>query len=211
MVLNFIFILNSIYQNPTLAYNLNLTLVFVFIPGFFLFYFKKNKFLLLLYPKHVITLSEYTLACYTLNTHLSLSDDNAIVAELMTRPNLLNQVQEAQKNDEKISVIVCQNRMGKETEFSVNGDGFLYYRDRVCVPNDSELKKSILNEAHNGSFTIHPGSMKMYQDLKTSYWWSRMKKYVSGFVTKCMVCQRVKAKHQVLSGLLQPIRIPEWK
>ena len=52
---------------------------------------------------------------------------------------------------------------------------------------------------------------KMYQDLKTSYWWSKMKKDVSDFVTKCMVCQKVKAEHQITSGLLQPIRIPEWK
>ena len=52
--------------------------------------------------------------------------------------------------------------MEKETEFSVHENGFLYYKDRVCVPNDSELKKSILEEAHSGSFDIHPGSMKMY-------------------------------------------------
>ena len=58
---------------------------------------------------------------------------------------------------------------------------------------------------------MHPGSTKMYQDLKTSYWWSGMKGDVSEFVTKCMVCQKVKAEHQVPSGLLQPIRIPEWK
>ena len=51
----------------------------------------------------------------------------------------------------------------------------------------------------------------MYQDLKTSYWWSEMKKDVLDFVTKCMVCQRVKAELQVPSGLLQSIRIPEWK
>ena len=38
-----------------------------------------------------------------------------------------------------------------------------------------------------------------------------MKRDVSGFVTKCMVCQKVKVEHQVPSGLLQPIRIPEWK
>ena len=31
-------------------------------------------------------------------------------------------------------------------------DGSLYYKDRVCVPNDSELKKSILEEAHSGFF-----------------------------------------------------------
>ena len=58
---------------------------------------------------------------------------------------------------------------------------------------------------------MHPGSMKMYQDLKTSYWWSNMKRYVSEFVTKCMVCQKVKVEHQVPSGLLQSIKIPEWK
>ena len=90
-------------------------------------------------------------------------------------------------------------------------DEFFNYRDQVCVPNDDELKKSILEEAHNGSFSMHPSSTKMYQDLKTSYWWFGMKRYVSEFVTKCMVCQKVKEKYQVPSRLLQLIKIPEWK
>ena len=120
---------------------------------------------------------------------------------------MLNRVLEAQKNDEKISTIVSQIGEGKETEFSVNEDGSLYYKDRVCVPSDNELKKSILEEAH----AMHPGSTKMYQDLKVSYWWSGIFRDVSEFVTKCMVCQKVKAEHQVPSGLLQLIRIPEWK
>ena len=51
----------------------------------------------------------------------------------------------------------------------------------------------------------------MYQDLKVSFWWSGMKRNVSEFVTKFLVCQKVKAEHQVSSRLLQPIRIPEWK
>ena len=38
-----------------------------------------------------------------------------------------------------------------------------------------------------------------------------MKRDVSEFLTKCIVCQKVKAEHQVPSELLQPIRIPEWK
>ena len=58
---------------------------------------------------------------------------------------------------------------------------------------------------------MHPGSTKMYQDLKVSYWWSRMKRDVSEFVTTCMVCQKVKEEYQVPSRLLQPIIIPEWK
>ena len=48
-------------------------------------------------------------------------------------------------------------------------DGSLYYKDRVCIPSDSELKKAILEEAHNGFFAMHLGSTKMYQDLKVSY------------------------------------------
>ena len=97
-----------------------------------------------------------------LNAHLSLLDDDAIVAELIAKPDLLNRVLEAQNNDEKIYTIVSQNREGKEIEFSVNENESLYYRDRVCVPNDDELKKSILKEAHSGSFAMHPISTKMY-------------------------------------------------
>ena len=137
-----------------------------------------------------------------LNAYLSLSDDRTVVVELIAKPNMLNRVLEKQKNDEKISAIVKQIEDGKETEFEVKKDGFLYYNDRVCVPDNNDLRKVILEEAHSGSFAIHPGSTKMYQDLKVSFWWSRMKRDVSEFVTQCLVCQRVKAEHQVPSGLL---------
>ena len=146
-----------------------------------------------------------------LNAHLSLSDNDAMAEKLIAKLNLLNIMIEAQKNDEKISAIMNLSREGKETKFTVNEDGFVYYRDRVCVTNDEELKKSILEEAYSGSFAMHPGSTKMYQDLKTLYWWFGMKIHVSEFVTKCMVCQKVKVEHQVLLGLLRPIQIPEWK
>ena len=79
-----------------------------------------------------------------LNAHFSLSEDSAIVVEFMARPNLLNEVQDAYKSDEKISTIISQNREGKETEFSVNEDGYLYYRHRVCVSNDDEFKNPFL-------------------------------------------------------------------
>ena len=112
----------------------------------------------------------------TLNAHLSLTDDGTIVIELIARPSLLNRVLEAQRKDEKIDVIVSQIGNGKEIEFIVNEDGVLYYKDRVCVPDDNDLRKAILEEEHSGFFAIHPGSIKMYQDLKMSFWWSGMKK-----------------------------------
>ena len=113
-----------------------------------------------------------------LNAHLSLSDGGTVVAELIARPNLLNRVLEAQEKDEKIYATMKQIEDGKEIEFEVKGDRSLYYKDRVFVPNDCELKKAILDEAHSGSFAIHPGSTKMYQDLKMSFWWSEMKRDV---------------------------------
>ena len=58
-----------------------------------------------------------------LNAHLSLTEDGTVVTELIARPSLLNQVQEAQKKDEKIAAIVSQIGNGKEIEFTVNEDG----------------------------------------------------------------------------------------
>ena len=65
----------------------------------------------------------------------------------------------------KISAIRNQIGDGKETEFTVNENGVLYYKDRVCVPDDNDLRKGILDRAHSGSFAIHPGSTKMYPNL----------------------------------------------
>ena len=114
-----------------------------------------------------------------LNAHFSLTDDGKVVTKLIARPSLLNRVLEAQKKDEKITTIVSQIGNGKEIEFKVNEDGVLYYKDWVYVPDDNDLRKAILEEAHSGSFAIHPGSTKMYQDLKMTFWWSGMKRDVS--------------------------------
>ena len=116
------------------------------------------------------TLSRKTMQTLrTLNAHLSLTDDGTVMIEVIARPSLLNRVLEAQRKDEKISIIVSQIRNGKEIEFTVNEDGVLYYKDRVCVPDDNDLRKSILEEAHGRSFAIYLGSTKMYQDLKMSF------------------------------------------
>ena len=75
----------------------------------------------------------------------------------------------------------------------------------------SELKNEILHDAHNSRYLIHPGSTKMYQDLKQNIWWPNMKREIAEWVSRCDTCQRVKAEHQRPSGLLQPLEIPEWK
>ncbi|WVZ80254.1 hypothetical protein U9M48_027746 [Paspalum notatum var. saurae] len=74
-----------------------------------------------------------------------------------------------------------------------------------------ELRKKILDEAHTSLFTMHPGSNKMYQNLKQKFWWTRMKREIAKFVSECDVCQRVKADHLKPAGMLQPLAVPTWK
>ncbi|GKC49265.1 putative reverse transcriptase domain-containing protein [Tanacetum coccineum] len=62
--------------------------------------------------------------------------------------------------------------------------------------------------SHKSKYSIHPGSNKMYQDLKLLYWWPNMKVDIAMYVTKCLTCAKVKAEHQKPSGLLQQLEIP---
>ncbi|GAU51456.1 hypothetical protein TSUD_413530 [Trifolium subterraneum] len=78
-----------------------------------------------------------------------------------------------------------QRRIGKP-EFTVADDGVIQFGNRICVPNDADLKRSILEEAHKSGFSIHPGSTKMYHDLKKSYWWPNMKTEIAEFVSRCI-------------------------
>jgi hypothetical protein len=79
------------------------------------------------------------------------------------------------------------------------------------VPDIPEIKQLILKEAHKTPYSIHPGSIKMYMDLKELFWWNNMKREIAKFVSECHTCQRVKAEHQSPAGLMQPLDIPEWK
>jgi hypothetical protein len=80
-----------------------------------------------------------------------------------------------------------------------------------CGPIDSEIKKIIPDEAHQSKFSIHPGSTKMYQDLKQNFWWSNMKADIAKYVAECYTCHRMKASHLKSVGVLQPLSIPMWK
>ena len=77
------------------------------------------------------------------------------------------------------------------------------------MPEVDHLREKILNEAHDSAYSIHPGSTKMYQDLKERYWWYGMKRDVEAHVEICDVCQRVKAEHRRPARLLQPLKVPE--
>ncbi|GJS14382.1 putative reverse transcriptase domain-containing protein [Tanacetum coccineum] len=69
----------------------------------------------------------------------------------------------------------------------------------------------VMHESHKSKYSIHPGSDKMYQDLKQLYWWPNMKADIATYVSKYLTCSKVKAEHQKPSGLLVQPEIPKWK
>jgi hypothetical protein len=136
---------------------------------------------------------------------------NTEVIEMEVDSMLEQDIQKGQLEDAKIQEIKEQIKEDKAPGFSIDDQGTLWYKKCICVPEIKEIRESILREAHDSSYSIHPGSTKMYHDLKNRYWWYGMKRAIAEYVALCDNCQRVKAERQRPVGLLQPLKIAEWK
>jgi hypothetical protein len=139
--------------------------------------------------------------------NLAIVNDTTVAMEL--EPTLEAKIQKGQLEDAKLKEIRQLIKDNKTSAFLEDSRGTLWLGKRICVPNLRHLKELILREAHDSVYSIHPGSTKMYKDLKTCYWWYSMKRDIMKYVSLCDTCQRVKAEHQRPAGLLQPMRIPE--
>ncbi|GJW99883.1 putative reverse transcriptase domain-containing protein [Tanacetum coccineum] len=113
----------------------------------------------------------------------------------------------------KANVVVDALRLqrGLDELIERRSDGALYYLDQIWVPLKGDVRTLIMDEAHKSKYSVHLGSDKMYYDLKDRYWWPGMKKDIVVYVSRCLTCLKVKAKHQRPSSLLQQPEIPNWK
>ncbi|KAJ0482269.1 putative nucleotidyltransferase, Ribonuclease H [Helianthus annuus] len=131
--------------------------------------------------------------------------------EMIIQTDLSSRVRVAQQEALKERNLAEEYLRGMEKLLVPNKEGTLCFEKRIWVPLFGGLRKVIFNEAHKSRYSIHPGSDKMYQDLKNYYWWPRMKGDVAVYVSKCLTCAKVKAEYQKPSGLLQQPEIPKWK
>nr|GEW31663.1 retrotransposable element Tf2 [Tanacetum cinerariifolium] len=118
---------------------------------------------------------------------------------------------EAQSEASKNTNTPTEMLKGLDKQLERKEDGGLYLAERIWVPVYGNLRTLIMNEAHATRYSIYPGADKIYYDLRGLYWWPRMKKDISMYVSKCLTCSKVKAEHQKPSVLLQQPKIPEWK
>jgi hypothetical protein len=138
-----------------------------------------------------------------------LNSMRGVTVEL--EPTLEQEIKEAQKNDEQINEIRQLILEGRGKDFREDAEGVVWFKDHLCVPNVQSIWELILKEAHETVYSIHPGSEKMYQDLKKKFWWYEMKREIVEHIAMCDSCRRIKAEHQKPAGLLQPLQIPQWK
>ena len=147
----------------------------------------------------------------SLGVRLELTDNGALLTTFHVRPILIDRVRELQTQDSTMIELKKEVESEQLKGFSVRADGTLMMGHILCVPNVGELKKEIMEEAHSSAYAMHPGNTKMYHTLREHYWWRGMKKDVAEFISRCLICQQVKAEHQRPAGLLQSLPIPQWK
>ncbi|XP_024021920.1 uncharacterized protein LOC112091761 [Morus notabilis] len=133
------------------------------------------------------------------------------LSSLTLKPTIIEHMKDSQELDSTLVRLRKEVLEGKETRFSLLEDVILYHKGKIYVPDNEEIRKQILSEAYETSYSVHLGTTKMYKNLKKGFWWPGMKKYMAEFMSKCLNCLKVKAEHQCPAGELQKIDMSEWK
>jgi hypothetical protein len=108
--------------------------------------------------------------------------------ELVIEHVLEQKIRKGQLIDDKIKEIVRNIPKGKALGFYLDDKGTLWFGKQLCVPEDKAIREVILCEAHESAYSIHPGSTKMYIDLKEKYWWYGFQRDVAEYVALCDTC-----------------------
>ena len=87
------------------------------------------------------------------------------LAAIVAEPSIIKETKKMQNEDLKLKKI--QEGIEEGSEFSFQ-DGVLKFRSRLCIPNNEELKRKIMDQGHKSRLAIHLGQTKMYKDLKRS-------------------------------------------
>ena len=86
-------------------------------------------------------------------------------------------------------------------------DGLVYYKGRIYVPPDDDLKREVLKQCHDEPTSGHPGIHGTYEQVERHYWWPSMRTFVKRYVQGCDTCGR-KKRHPHPKATTQPLEVP---
>nr|GEX32731.1 putative reverse transcriptase domain-containing protein [Tanacetum cinerariifolium] len=138
-----------------------------------------------------------------------LRDYDSLVMTI--RLELPKQILSAQSKAKKEENFINKDLQGMINKLEPRANETLCLNNQSWIPCFGDLRALIMHESHKSKYSIHPGSDKMYQDLKKLYWWPNIKVEITTDVSKCLTCAKVKIEYQKLSGLLVQPEIPQWK
>jgi hypothetical protein len=96
----------------------------------------------------------------------------------------------AQRTDVGMGHLRQRMEWREAQSFRQDADGVLWFNDCLMVPKDFELHCKIMDEAHCSRYSIHPGTNKMYEDLKKNFWWTRMKREIAKYQSRSFETRR---------------------
>ncbi|WMV09367.1 hypothetical protein MTR67_002752 [Solanum verrucosum] len=127
---------------------------------------------------------------------LGISERGGVLASIVVRATFIEEIKAKKFEDENLEELRKKTAIGKAQETTLDAEGVLNFKGRICVPKVYDLIEKVLAESHGSRYSIHPGVTKMYKDLKRIYWWSGIKKDIEEFVVKCQNCEQVNYEHQ---------------
>lgn len=96
----------------------------------------------------------------------------------MFQQNLVDKFKTSQENDLGMVWLIEEIKEKGESGFSIFQDEVLMFRDRLCVPNDNDIKRTILEEAYRSPYIVYLGNTKIYCDMKKYFQWNGMKRKI---------------------------------
>nr|GEY16254.1 putative reverse transcriptase domain-containing protein [Tanacetum cinerariifolium] len=121
---------------------------------------------------------------------------------LTNHKDLMQQILEVQVESLKEGNVQKEDlrRMQKQI-FEIRSNGIRYHDKRIWLPLHGGLRDLIMNESHKSKYSIHPGSTKMYQDLRRLYWWPNTKADIATYVSQCLTCAKENVTMDIVTGL----------
>ena len=133
-----------------------------------------------------------------LQIELILLGDKRYLATLQVALPLVDGIKKRHSEDPELMKIKKGVKEENIKDFHLK-EGVLWFKGRLCVPNVAELKKEVMKEVHNPTFTTYPGSTKMYYDLQTCFWWIGMKNRCARFCGQ--ILDLTKSKNEALETI----------